>query len=93
MEKHVSHLKQMFNVLLQLQERLFAYFKKCSFCFDKNVFLGFVVSGKEIEVNEEKLDSIKTWPTLIYTTEERSFHGLACFYRRLVIGLVHFPLL
>jgi len=46
MEEHVSHLKQVFDVLLR--ERLFANFKKCSFCVDKVVFLGFVVSANGI---------------------------------------------
>ena len=83
-EEHVLHLKQVFDVLLR--ERLFANLKKCSFCVEKVVFLGFVVSGNGIEVDEEKVESIKTWPTPSNATEVRSFHGLASFYRRFVKG-------
>ena len=61
MEEHVSHLRQVFDVLLQ--ERLFANFKKCSFGVDKVVFLEFVVSENGIEVEEEKVESITSWPT------------------------------
>ena len=49
MEELISHLKQVFDVLLQ--ESLFANFKKCSFGVDKVVFLDFVVSANGIEVN------------------------------------------
>ena len=74
----------MFEFLLQ--ERLFAILKKCSFGVDKVVFLGFVVSANGIEVDEEKVKSIKTWPTPLSTTEVRCFHGLSSFYRQFLKG-------
>ena len=85
MEEPVSHLKQVFDVLLQ--EHLFSNFKKCSFGVDKVVFLGFVVSANGIDVDEEKVKSIKTWPTPISTTEVRSFHGLAEFLSAICEGI------
>jgi hypothetical protein len=42
---------------------LFANLKKCTFCMDKLVFLGFVVSKRGIEVDEEKVKAIQEWPT------------------------------
>ena len=47
----------------------------------KVVFLGYVVSAKGIEVDEEKVKAIKESPTPKSITEVRSFHGLASFYR------------
>ena len=67
-----------------LKERLFANLKKCTFCTDKLVFLGFVVSAREIQVDEEKVRAIQDWPSPTSVTKVRSFHGLASFYRRFV---------
>ncbi|KAH0712202.1 hypothetical protein KY289_008161 [Solanum tuberosum] len=48
LDEHLEHLKQVFEVLRN--QRLFANLKKCTFCVDPVVFLGFVVSSKGVEV-------------------------------------------
>jgi len=45
------------------------------------VFLGYVVSTKEVEIDEEKVKAIMEWPTPKSITEVISFHGLASFYQ------------
>ena len=52
LDDHFIHLKYVLDVLRK--ERLFANFKKCTFCTDKLMFLGFVVSARRIQVDEEK---------------------------------------
>ncbi|XP_041027003.1 uncharacterized mitochondrial protein AtMg00860-like [Juglans microcarpa x Juglans regia] len=75
-------LKSVLEILRK--ERLFANLKKCTFCTDKLVFLGFVVSKRGIEVDEENVKAIHEWPMPTTISQVRSFHGLASFYRRFV---------
>ena len=58
LDEHVEHLRCVLNVFRN--EKLYSNFKKCTFCLEKVVFLGYVVSAKGIEVDEEKVKSIKS---------------------------------
>jgi len=79
LDEHIEHLRCVLNLLRC--EKLYANFKKCTFCMEKVVFLDYVVSTKGIEVDEEKVKAIKEWPMPKGITKVRSFHGLASFYR------------
>uniref|UniRef100_A0A2N9I824 CCHC-type domain-containing protein n=1 Tax=Fagus sylvatica TaxID=28930 RepID=A0A2N9I824_FAGSY len=57
LDEHIDHLHCVLAVLRK--EKLYANLKKCSFCLDKVVFLGYVVSAKGIAVDEEKVKAIK----------------------------------
>jgi hypothetical protein len=58
--------------------------RSAPFAPDKLVFIGFVVSKRGIELDEEKVKAIQEWPTPTTISQVRSFHGLASFYRRFV---------
>ncbi|KAG7556876.1 Integrase catalytic core [Arabidopsis suecica] len=79
---HLKHLEMVIKTLKA--ENLYANFKKCTFCTDQVVFLGFVVSSQGLKVDEEKIKAIQDWPTPTTIGHVRSFHGLASFYRRFV---------
>ena len=54
---HVKHLHSVFSVLKE--HKLFANLKKCSFCMESVVFLGFVVSSQGISVDKDKVKVIR----------------------------------
>ncbi|CAM8917787.1 unnamed protein product [Rhodiola kirilowii] len=60
-DEHIDHIKLVLDVLRR--EQLYANMDKCSFFTKKVVFLGYVISGQGIEVDESKFEAIKNWPT------------------------------
>ena len=78
----MDHLRAVFSTLRDA--RLFANLEKCIFCTDRVSFLGYVVTPQGIEVDETKIEAIKSWPTPQSITQVQSFLGHAGFYRRFV---------
>jgi len=80
LNEHFDHLCNVLSVLRS--EQLYANLKKCTFCMEKIIFFGYVVTAQGIEMDEEKVKAIRDWPTPKSVSKVRIFHRLASFYRR-----------
>ncbi|WVZ97512.1 hypothetical protein U9M48_043039 [Paspalum notatum var. saurae] len=69
-DEHLDHLRAVFVALRDA--RLFANLEKCTFCTDRVGFLGYIVTPQGIEVDETKIDAIRSWPTPTTITQDFS---------------------
>jgi hypothetical protein len=74
-------------VLQVLREhQLYAKLSKCSFYQRQIHYLGHIISKEGIDVDPEKVQAIREWPTPRNVAEVRSFMGLVGYYRRFIAG-------
>jgi hypothetical protein len=59
LEKHEEHLQKALERLRR--EKLYAKLEKCEFWLDSMSFLGYVISGKGVVVDPEKVKAIVEW--------------------------------
>jgi hypothetical protein len=77
LDEHIKYLRVVFCALCEAH--LFANLQKCTFCTDRIAILGYVVTPQGIEVDEAKIEAIKSWPILVTLTQLQSFLGFAGF--------------
>jgi len=83
-EEHEEHLRIVLHTLRDRQ--LYAKFSKCEFWLKKVSFVGHVISQGVIVVDPSKKEVVLEWESPKSFFENRSFLGLARYYRRFIEG-------
>ena len=81
-EEHWEHVKR---VLKRLQEeKVNLKITKCEFKVTETEFLGHVINGSTMKMQQEKVKAILEWPTPTKHEDIAGFRGLAGYYRQYV---------
>ncbi|KAJ1593399.1 hypothetical protein NDA12_005673 [Ustilago hordei] len=80
-----AHVKHVTKVLTRLRSnRLFAKLSKCEFHTKTVEFLGYIIKPTGIEMDPEKVHTVKEWPMPESIHDIQRFLGFANFYRRFI---------
>ncbi|KAJ1601880.1 hypothetical protein NDA14_007272 [Ustilago hordei] len=86
-EVHVKHVTE---VLTRLRSnRLFAKLSKCEFHTKTVEFLGYIIKPMGIEMDPEKVHTVKEWPMPESIHDIQRFLGFANFYQRFIAHFAH----
>jgi len=84
-ETEEEHDEIVEKILRRLEENdLYIKLEKCIWKVRKIGFLGVVIEPKRIEIEEEKVDGVLSWPEPKNMKDVRKFLGLANYYRRFI---------
>jgi len=81
-QTHVQRLRDVFERLRKANLKLHP--GKCCLFQRRVAFLGHVISEAGIEVQADKISTVRDWPTPHNLSEIRSFIGLCSYYRRFI---------
>jgi len=84
-ETEEGHDEVVEEILRRLEENnLYVKPEKCTWKVRKIGFLGVVIGPNGIEIEEEKVDGVLSWPEPKNVKDVRKFLGLANYYRRFI---------
>ncbi|KAJ1578381.1 hypothetical protein NDA11_004777 [Ustilago hordei] len=86
-EVHVKHVTEVLTCLRS--NRLFAKLSKCEFHTKTVEFLGYIIKPMGIEMDPEKVRTVKEWPMPESIHDIQRFLGFANFYRRFIAHFAH----
>ncbi|GBG92545.1 hypothetical protein CBR_g55880 [Chara braunii] len=82
LQEHQGHLRQVLEKLREANFKINA--KKCEWAKTQVLYLGHVLDGDGTKSEDNKIATIRDWPTPRTLTELRLFLGLANYYRKFV---------
>lgn len=81
-EEHLKHVQIVLELLQH--HKLFVKLKKCEFGKSELEYLGHIISGEGVKVDQNKIKAMTEWPQPTNITELRGFLGLTSYYRKFV---------
>ena len=83
-EEHIEHVNKVLQALSKAN--IFLDINKCEFHNQRVKYLGLIVSTEGIQMDEEKVSAIRSWPKPRGVKDVQAFLGFANFYRRFIAG-------
>ena len=89
--KTMKELEERIVRFLKIAEKHNLYFKrsKCDFNMEKISILGMVVGKGQIQIEQEKIKTVKEWKIPIKVKDVESFLGFANFYQHFIQNFSH----
>ena len=75
----MGHLEKTLDILRQHHFYIKSF--KCEFMKEELEYLGHIISGKGVMVDQRKIDAMLSWPTPKTVSVLRGFLGLIGYYR------------
>lgn len=90
-DDHLENVRTVFQILQE--QSLFVKLKKCEFGKSELEYLGHIISGERVKVDQAKIKAMLDWPAQTTITELRGFLGLTGYYRKFVkdYDMIHSP--
>ena len=86
-EEHDEHLRIVLELLRENQ--LYAKRSKCEFYKARVEYLGHMISSNGVEVNDDKVEAVRSWPIPRTPKHIKSFLGMTGFYRKFIHRYSH----
>lgn len=84
LEDHVSHLREVFQLLQQ--HELYVKANKCSFAKSHLEYLGHIIGVAGVSTDLGKVKAVQDWPVPKNLRQLRGFLGLVGYYRKFIQG-------
>lgn len=80
--QHVAHLESVFHLLRKDKWQI--KITKCSFAKEEIAYPSHIISIHGVSMDPAKVTAVSTWPTPTNCKQQRSYLGLASYYRKFV---------